>query len=275
MKNENVNVIAVESENAGAVAYWRLSGDTVLADLASAWQAQGLDTALLPPNPSAEVTLRRALVDQESALRKAIKIKGGDFKGGWALVAVDTSDGHVKIEEVLRAKLTGGRVEIDSAHSVLAEGVEASFKTLSRVLATADVSSWLIKLAQDKAAVSLRESGGVYFVPRVHVDFWAKVAKALGACGDHRIFRIPAMKAAEAVEAILDGVAQEAMRLVSDVEADIGEVGGRALQERQRRCDAMLIKIREYEELLGVKMIALHERVAGLAVNVAAAALAA
>lgn len=273
------NIIATEeTKTAGAISYWRLGGETSLAKLTLEWQAVGLDPNLLPGNPSAEVCLRRAVGAVESPTRKSLKIRGGDFQGGWALVEIDTTDGHVKTQEILRAKIEGAATRIECFGEELANIVLDRFAALRVELAATDISAWLTKLAKDKGtATSLRESGGVYFVPRAQVEFWSKVAQALQASGAHKVFRIPAMRSEEAVAAILDAVEQEAAKLVQEVEADLEDdkLGSRALDSRKERCDAMLAKIRTYEQLLGVKMVALQGKVEGLAVNVVAASLAA
>ena len=277
MTNNNNNVIAINTDTAGAISYWRLAGATSRAALALQWLAVGLDEALLPANPSNEVALRRAVTDQEGKDQKAFRIKGNKDFNGWGVVEVSTKDGHVSTTEIMRARLDGDNIVVETQIEGLAARTEQAFAMHKGALAAADISGWLIKLASGKAATSLRESGGVYFVPRQHTDFWTKVATALQGCGDHKVFRIPAMQTREAIEAILDSVTQEAERLITDVNSELqaSEIGERALTTRKTRCDEMLAKIRSYENLLGVKMAALQAKVEGLAVNVVSASLAA
>jgi hypothetical protein len=282
------NFIVTNTDTAGAISYWRLSGDTTLAKLTQAWQAEGLDAALLPSEPSAEVAIRRAVVSQESANRKAFKIKGGDFNGGWGLVEVDTKDGHVNTTELIRARWDVGyqiiRTDINTLSvetSKISNEIQAAFRAARVTLASTDIGGWLVKLADGKAATSLRDSGGIYFVPRPNVAFWEQVARAIQAAGEHRVFRIPALHCDEAVEAILDSITREARDAAEEIEAELAArteesgIGDRALASRKVRCEKLLDKIRSYETLLGVKLPEIQTRIEGLAGSVVAAALAA
>lgn len=280
-KAEDYIVTNDDVKTAGAISYWRLSGDTRLADLTAAWAAEGLDEKLLPGEPSPEVALRRAVGAQESSTRRSFKIKGGDFAGGWGLVEVDTSLGHVQTYELLRAKWDAAnqRIDIDASGHGLRNDVYDRFPVERASLAPADISSWLIKLANGKSATSLRDSGGIYFVPRGHVDFWRSVGRAVEKCG-HKVFKIPALHNTEAVEAILDAITTEANAEVEAIEADLEKIGDdavgkRGLASREKRCSELLKKVAEYEALLGVRLPEIQQRVEDLSSAVATAALAA
>jgi hypothetical protein len=278
-KAEDFIVTKDDVKTAGAISYWRLSGDTRLAALEAAWRAEGLDEKLLPSEPSPEVALRRSVGAQESSTRRSFKIKGGDFAGGWGLVEVDTSGGHVQTYELLRARWDAGnqRIDIDTNHHGLNTEVLNRFPVERASLAPADISSWLIKLANGKSATSLRDSGGIYFVPRGHVDFWRSVGRAVEQCG-HKVFKIPALHNTEAVEAILDAITTEANAEVEAIEADLEKIGDeapgkRALDSRATRCRDLLKKVAEYETLLGVRLPEIQARVEDLSSAVATAAL--
>jgi len=282
------NFIVTNTDTAGAISYWRLSGETTLAKLTQAWQAEGLDPKDLPSEPSAEVALRRAIVAQESATRKAFKIKGGDFNHGWGLVDVITTDGHVTTSELIRVRWDASNqsVVLDDSNLTVSSKIDSeirdAFQAARVTLASTDIGSWLVKLADGKAATSLRDSGGIYFVPRPNVSYWERVARAVQAAGEHRVFRIPALHCDEAVEAILDSITREASDAAEEIEAELVErattedgIGDRALESRKARCVKLLDKIRSYETLLGVKLPEIQARIEGLAGSVAAAALAA
>lgn len=280
-KAEDYIVTNDDVKTAGAISYWRLSGDTRLAALEAAWRAEGLDEKLLPGEPSAEVALRRSVSAQESSTRRSFKIRGGDFAGGWGLVEVNTRDGHVNTTELLRAKWDAGnqRIDIDSNYGQLRYDVYDRFPVERASLAPADISAWLIKLANGKSATSLRDSGGIYFVPRGHVEFWRQVGRAVEKCG-HKVFKIPALHNTEAVEAILDAITTEANAEVEAIENDLEKIGDeapgkRALDSRATRCRDLLKKVAEYEALLGVRLPEIQQRVEDLSSAVATAALAA
>jgi hypothetical protein len=154
--------------------------------------------------------------------------------------------------------------------------ISAAFESYRLMLAHSDVSAWLIDMAYKLGAVSLRESGGVYFIPRTNTSIWMKVAAALDAVGSS-VFTIPAMKTAEAVAAITDAITAEAAALSKSIEDEMektGEdaLGSRALKTRVNTLEEMIAKVSTYEELIG-RQLEIRERVQRLSANVSAAAL--
>ena len=139
-------------------------------------------------------------------------------------------------------------------------------------LAPEDVSMWLVKIAKLLQAVPLRDTGGIYFVPRPNVDRWQCVAKAIESVSAHQVFQIPAMKNDEAIAAITDAITQEAEAAVANVLEKLGDLGDRALKTRRESCDQLLAKISAYDQLLGVQLKC-RERVEELQQAIAAAAL--
>jgi hypothetical protein len=272
-----------DAETAGAISYWRLGGSVKLTGLSAAWVAAGLDAADLPSEPSDKIGLSRALRNLESATRKAIQIKGGDFAGGWGLVDVITTDGNVHTRQVLRAKRGEGSRELDivvepeyahedayhhfgGSQTPVSVQLRQAYQRVRSELAATDVSAWLIDLARKVSAISLRESGGVYFIPRDEVARWEQISQVVASVSDgrHDVFRIPALQTAEAVEAILSSLEVEANDTIGAFEADLiktGEdaIGARALKGRLRAADTLAAKLAKYEGLLGVKLDKIRE----------------
>lgn len=261
-------------ETAGAISYWRLGGSVRLADLAQAWVAAGLPADQLPSEPSDKIGLSRALREVETATRRAIAIKGGDFAGGWGLVDVITTDGNVSTRQVLRVKRGATdkalNIVVDPAYEYedsdavadpISGQLRRAYGNARAELAATDVSQWLIDLALRAGAVSLRESGGVYFIPRDAVDRWATIAGVVASVstGRYDVFRIPALQTQEAVEAILASLEAEANNTIAAFEADLIKAGDdalgiRALAKRTRDAQELGTKLGKYEALLGVKL---------------------
>jgi hypothetical protein len=281
-------VVTPDSEaTAGAISYWRLSGSLALSRLEVAWKAAGLDLALLPSSPEPEVALRRAVAAQQARRRLVRPLAK---RGAWVIkdeaVASDGTD--TTYETVARVFFDGGvtfparieRVEApDVVFDTVAEGIRAAYYQHRSELQPEDVSVWLVKLAKGQSAVSLRDAGGIYFVPRPAVEFWRQVAGALQAAAEgHHVFRIPALRNDEAIDAILDAITVEAEAEAAAIEADLtaeGDqaLGERALATRTKRCAQVLAKVSSYEGLLGVKLETIRERVERLQADVSAASL--
>ena len=140
-----------------------------------------------------------------------------------------------------------------------------------------DVSTWMCELLKVVNGVSLRDTGGIYFIPRSSLATWRAMMGAVRACSAHAVFEVPALRSDEAVEAILDAITREAETAAADMEEEIimTDLGARALRTRANRCEAIQRKLEDYEQLLGRGMDTLKERLGGLQAQMAAAALAA
>lgn len=267
--NENI-------ETAGAVTYWRLSGETDLSRLSALWVAAGLDEKSLPSAPSEKLALSRALRDNESTKHKLVKAAGG----WWAMLATNSNNqGDVATTQLLKARYFEGRAEIVATDNVtdlvrydvnnMIHAIRRAFTAHAETLAASDVSIWLINLAETQKATSLRESGGVYFLPRNAVDYWAKVAEVLKGCG-HQVFAIPALRTEEAIAAILDGITHEAESACAALHAEMSQPleslpGTRAMNTKIASCETLAAKVSEYEALLDLDLGALQAKIARVA----------
>jgi len=261
----------------GAVSYWKLKGVVDAAALAAAWSDEMLDHALLPVPPSGDTALGRA-VHELAGKRRLVRPLAK--RGDWVIVD----------EEIVGTTLTYTnecRTHWDSQRSCpsvtpqnhpLASKILANFTRVQTELSSEDISAWLVRLATKMSAISLRDTGGVYFVPRKGMEFWRSVVRALQAASQHRLFKLPAMKNAEVVEAVIDAVTAEAEAEAAVMEAELAKegddaLGARALTGRATRCEAVLAKVSTYEVLLGVKLDALRARMETLKADLATAAL--
>ncbi len=277
---------------AGACTYWKLGSPIKLADLHDAWARQGLLPGDLPKPVGDQVAFGRAVAEQQTSRakggrRRSVTTLG---RGAWAVVeetltpqSADEKTGSGALSYRTLVHATTQKIERVEATAQESDGlllsIHAAYDRQQGQLDANDVSGWLIKLANKLDAVSLRDSGGIYFIPRKNVDVWNKIALAVQAASTYKVFRLPAMKNEEAVEAILDAItveAEAAARAMEDELTKTGDeaLGGRALKSRADSCSALLTKVAGYEELLGVKLQAISERVMSLKANIVAASLA-
>jgi hypothetical protein len=278
--NDIIAVPGLSPDVAGAITYWRLSGATDLARLGDAWRASAIDPGQfpLPLSPSPETALRKAVQEQGS---KRLLVRPLEKQKGWALVEEKATGDDLNHAITCRVKLAGhaasyvGFPVVEPADHALAQPIRAEFdRAISEVDAGA-TSGWLVRTIYKLQAVALRDTGGIYFVPRPMLPAWRQIALAVREATAHAVFEIPALRSTEAIDAVLDAVSQEAQTEADKMEKalDEGQLGARALFGRSERCQETLAKIEQYEDLLGRGLDTIKERIGALKSNLVAAAL--
>ena len=274
-------VVTTELESAGLISYWRCSEGMKLDTLTDGWIEEGLDVALLPKEPEPETALRRAVMEQQDRHRLVRAID----RHTWAIVGETVEEGKPPVYEThWIVRFDGGGPAIDAISEIgknalmtVAKAVNLAFSKQTGLLASTDVTTWLVKLAYKHGAVTLRDTGGVYFVPREHAEFWRAVSRCVEATAGYKVFRIPAMRNDEAISAIVDAMSAEAAALATTLEMEMAATGDdalgkRAIKTRQTEAEDMLRKITSYEKLLGMQLD-IRTRVETLMANIVAAAL--
>lgn len=264
---------------AGRVVYWRLEGTMEHEVLSEAWLDAELDEKLLPSPPTPERALKRSLKSWASK-RVLVRPLGVGVRG-YALVS-ETAAGKdlshaTELRVVLEEEDGKPKLELDPPGHPLGEEVLRRFAEATMELDTRDASTWLGTLVFAVHAVSLRDKGGVYFIPRTELETWDRFVAVLGDVSEHRVFQLPAMKTADAVEAILDAITTEAKSVAERIEEDLGnaelELGKRALRTRISQCEATLEKVGRYEDLLDRRLDDVRDRIGSLRAQVATAIL--
>lgn len=280
MVNDGLVIVEDGAAVAGRVVYWRLEGTIEHEVLSEAWLEAGLDEDLLPSPPTPERALKRSLKSWASK-RVLVRPLGKDVRG-YALVAETAEGKELSHETELRVVLAhddDGRpeLEVEPLSHELAGDVRRRFLVATMELDSRDSSTWLANLIVAVDAVSLRDKGGVYFIPRDRLPLWDRFVEVLGAVSEHRVFQIPALPTADAVAAVLDAVTTEAADVVGRIENDLAdpglELGKRALRTRVGRLEELLEKVGRYEELLDSKLDDVRDRIGDIRANVATALL--
>ena len=265
------NLIAVRDneagDNVGAICFWTMSGTIRHERLVDALSEAG-SAFKAPDEPSNVVALHRAV-------NEVARVTGGEAhqrkRGSWAIVGkVREAENELRYPVQITASLEGDTIVTDS------QQVRDAFDVARYQIAPQDISSWLCKCLDKLGAVSLRDSGGFYFVPNDKTADWARVTTAIKHASSHTIHSVPAMRSAEAVDAILGAITSATQAACDKISTDIqGEgLGRRALETRQRETAEILARVEKYEELLGLKLDALREATANVRAGVATAMLA-
>lgn len=270
------NIIAVEDGHklAGAIVYWRLSSDIDATRMLNELAKRGIDEGDAPVLPTPVAALARAV--------RRISVGGAEtsfvrkHRGTWYVTFQTDADGEPVFDAAWGVRLdVVGRLEFKGAPSELEqETAKVEYTRALMTLDRNDVSSWLLKRVEMCDAVSLRETGGIYFVPAAKLDDFKRYTEALHEASACRVRFIPAMHTDDAIDAIIESLETEAAAMVTDIERDVasGELGAYALNNRAARAEALGQKLARYEQSLGLNLDKLRsdlENLRGAAVSAA------
>jgi hypothetical protein len=261
---------AAELETAGAISYWSLEGEVCLATLRDSLAIEGLEERLLPTGPTLADSLARGARESCADSRQLIRPLA---RGAWAFVQESVVDGdtvtHEQLlvgrvksveapdgskEQVIDIQLARG-MEMTDELEVLIERIKSATERQKGILSANDMSWWLVYVAKQLHAVSLRDRGGVYFVPRDVLPVWRKITRTLSEETAHKIFEIPAVKTDEAVEAILTAVRSFVAGKFKEAEEYLaGGVSTRGLNALERSLDETHDYVDHYVGLLGTAL---------------------
>ena len=287
------NIVVVDEADGslvGAIVWWRLSGGLDIDNFSTFWSNTTLHKGWLPTPVGFERAFRRACVSQQGGRRL---VRPLESHKGFAIV--DELARGSDLSHRQRVNLTldnlGRIVAQASDDSVLDEDTEALVKTIQESyiwhqdnLTQSDVSAWLCKIMDRIQAVSLRDTGGVYFVPADALAKWELIVGCLRAASAHTVLSVPAMRTEQAVEAALDAIANESLVAIQALEKTLEEhnspesdtkLGARALAGRVAAAEKVAKKIAQYESLLGASLPSLTERLTELSANLVMAQMAA
>ena len=187
----------------GLLVYWSLTGRSYMAEIVDALKQVGLDPDKYAPNPpSAEIVAYRAA--QACIHGKREMVRPLSKRGTYMFVTEVLVDDKPTYEHQVRVATDGEQIVVEpqwigtvvpSVNEEKAFAIKQEFKSLRDVLLTDDISAWLLKILDyDIRAVSLRDRGGIYFVPADKVEMWRMFVKALRLSTGHALYEIPAMK---------------------------------------------------------------------------------
>ena len=165
-------------------------------------------------------------------------------------------------------------VEVWPSYHPDADRVRETFYANKNRVTQGDIAGWLPRIVADADAVALRDTGGVYFVPRHALHHWREMVAAVRACSAHGVLGVPALAVDETIDAVMDAVVAEAEREADRTDAQVlAGLGERALETRKRETEALEQKLGRYESILGKRLEDVRERVMRVQAGIAAAIL--
>jgi hypothetical protein len=268
MHRAGPGIVAVQGQGqefAGAIVFWRIIGDLSIDNLTPAWLSRGLPLDWLPEMPTPARALSLAVQDEKEKRRLVRPLEG---MRGWAIVDEDAVGEDLSYSIIARvylekdASLPEKHLTFDPKNSSCEDDIRESYSKHRTQLAGSDVSLWLCRMLDNVQSISLRDRGGVYFVPQYAMDAWERIVSAVCSVSGHKILCVPAAKTQDIAEAFLDALAQEADGEIQRIEEELakGKLGARAISSRIEYAGEMEKKALAYENLFGLKLTAIHEK---------------
>jgi hypothetical protein len=278
MENVENKFVAVSEDLAGAgsMVYWTLRDDLTLSKLKAAFEKHDLNTQWLPKATTTEVAFTRALNDMQDGDLFTERL---ETTKEVALVMKEEQDGLPSYTTLAKWKLDGFKpvCTMGDEDGTLTMILEASYQQELLRIPTNTISVWLATLVpQLLDGVSLRATGGFYFVPPKHVELWKKLKAAVSEASNHTLYNIPMMSCDDASETIMDAVLADAAKQVELLEKFIAESGdstrASTFTGQAEKAKEFKAKLQRYEKLLNRAMPDLTEKLENLSAGLFVAA---
>lgn len=267
-----------EIQISGAVVYWS-AGPTRRETLRSYLEQVSMEE--LTPNVRTDAAALKSALLEYCANEKTRKFDLGveprqnQARNGFEVMRKKRGAERNEYEVAFAARIEswGGLIVEGDANR---EAIQAAFDRHKAQLTGAAIGKLLVDVLARLGGTTLRESGGVYWLPEEALPAFERVAAFVEECGEEQGNKVYLLRTAmdeATVRAVRDAITTE---VTKESEAIVQEVmendfGDEALARRQLLAAALHARVSQYERILGEAMSTLHE-VVRVAEQAAAAA---
>ena len=191
------SVLGIAGEHLGDLVWWTLSdASTPRATLEALWTGAGLPNTLLPEVPTADKAFKTAVRACQVGVTDTLIRLGKDEDDELVFAIVHeskTGDGSLHHHQETRVVLNrvAEQISSDVPDHPLVVAIRDAFHQLRHTHTADDVRRAIVRALRSFAAVTLRESGGVYWVPRTCQREVRQLEKAIGGLGASRFYVVP------------------------------------------------------------------------------------
>jgi hypothetical protein len=264
----------------GDLVWWALADARVdRSTLATVWARAQLAPEHLPDPPTVEKALKTAV--REAAVGQPDRLvrlgKEDEAELVFAIVRETRhGDGSVTYQQETRVILDrqAETVSSDAPTHDLAGVIAARFSQLKATHTSDDVRRAMLKVLDSCAAVTLREHGGVYWVPSPYAETVRRLQGAIEKIGSSRVYLLPVHSSADASRTLGDAAAQaitdELAAMKAEVEQFLSAPPDRpsTLVRRLDAFDALRARAELYKSVLSVTVADLDQTLVSLSASV-------
>lgn len=270
------SVLATGGKHLGDIVYWTLSEARIdRSTLENIWAAAQLSPAMLPEPPTAERALKTAV--REAAVgqpERLIRLGLESEKEIIFAVVRETKheDGSVSYAQETRVVLdrAAERVTTDVPGHDLAAVIAARFGELRTTHTPDDIRRSMMKVLDSCAAITLREHGGVVWVPAPSAEIVRRLQSAVERIGTSKLYILPVHASADANRTLGDAaklaIEDELAQLKTEVEGFMAAPPDRpsTLVRRLDAFEALKMRAALYRDVLQVHVHDLDRTLADL-----------
>ena len=264
----------------GDIVYWTLAEARIdRSTLESIWAGARLAPEFLPEPPTAEKALKAAV--REAAVGQPDRLvrlgKEDEAEIVFAVVReTKHEDGSVTYQQETRVILDrqAETVSSDVAGHDLAGVIAARFSELRSTHTPDDIRRSMMKALDACAAVTLREHGGVYWVPAPYAETVRRLQGAIEKIGSSRVYLLPVHASDDASRTLGDAakiaIEDELAALKAEVEGFLAQPPERVstLVRRLDAFEALKSRAELYRSVLQVHVEDLEKTLGELAISV-------
>lgn len=160
-----------------------------------------------------------------------------------------------------RAKVENGQVVVSGGYANQAK-IQQSYEVYRATLGGTAVGGALVDIINKALeGVSLKDSGGVYWLPPDKCSRWEEIIRAFESAGDNKVYIMRTVMDAQTVRAVTDNITDEVMKANAELKEEIcsGKLGEQAILNRLEKAQQLHKRVSEYESILGRTMQSLHD----------------
>jgi hypothetical protein len=238
-------------EHVGDLLWWTLEDARITRSrLEAVWNDAGLSPSFLPEAPTAEKALKTAVREAQTGQRDhLIRLGKEDETELIFAVLAERRDGAGNIDTQQEARIALNRfartLHTDAPQHDLVRAVSDGYDRLLNTHTVDDVRRALVKTLSSCAAITLRDHGGVYWVPAPYAETLRRLQNAVSNIGRSRLDLVPIHATPEAKQALGDA-ARDA--LSDDITALRAEIEG-FLKQPPDRPSTLMRRLQTFEEL--------------------------
>jgi hypothetical protein len=272
-----ISALATGGRHLGDLVFWTLADAAVdRATFEARWQAAGLAAELLPEPPTTEKALKTAV--REAAVGQQSRLIRLAVENEEALVfAVVLEEKHPETgtltyaqEAKIALDRAFGTLTSDNEPHEIVQSVFTKFVRLRDTHGADDVRRTITRTLASFNAVTLRESGGVYWVPSPFAKHLRQLQTCIEQFGQSEVYLLPVHDSADASRTLGD-VATQALQdeleaLKSEVAAFVNQPPERAttLVRRFDAFEQLRARAALYRDILSVQVKDLDTTLDGL-----------